>query len=241
MNLEALQQQMHAAVKDLRPVAEVAAVLGVDPARLAIYRRMVRAHVFTALSSRLPATLRLLGITEGSALYEAYLQAHPPREATLPEAAAAFPGFLAQRLEAEGGTGSVLPFAVALAELEWALFQVNRDPTPLPEGATLAGLVLNPTLQVMAWPWPVGSYLTAHNQGRVGEVPAPAEELVLLFRRPASGNPCFYVGTPERLFVIKMVHEGLSVEAAARLGDQAVAPVAQALASAVEIGLVLAP
>lgn len=239
MRLEALQQQMHAAVKDLRPVAEVAAVLGVDPARLAIYRRMVRAHVFTALSSRLPATLRLLGITEGSALYEAYLAAHPPREATLPEAAAAFPGFLAQRLEA--GDASVTAFGVALAELEWALFQVNRDPTPLPEWATLAGPVLNPTLQVMAWPWPVGSYLTAHNRGQEGEVPAPAEELVLLFRRPASGNPCFYVGTPERLFVIKMVHEGLSVEAAARLGDQAVAPVAQALASAVEIGLVLAP
>ncbi len=234
---------MHAAVKDGRPVAEVASALGVDPARLAIYRRMVRTHVYTALSSRLPATLGLLGAADEtlawSTLYEVYLAECPPQAATLPEAAAAFPGFLARRLEAEDPT--VPAFAVAVAELEWALFQVNRDPTHLPDPRDLSGMVLNPTLQVMAWPWPVATWMLAHNRGERPALPASGEELVLIFRRPKSGHPCFHVATPERLFVLKMVHEGLGVAEAAGLGGQEEGAVRGALTSALEIGLVLGP
>lgn len=237
MNLEALQRAMHDAVKDHRPVSEVAAELGVDPARLAIYRRMVRGHVLTALVSRLPETTRRLGAVAETpawhALFEHYLQAHPPSAPTLPEAAAAFPGFLAEHHEALG----LHPAVAALAELEWALFAVNRDATELP--APAAHPVLNPTLQVLQWPWPVASELAARRRGEDPPPPAPGEELVLLFRRPATGHPCFHVATPARLFAIKVVHEGMTVAQASEAAGQPVEVVAGVLDEARAIGLVI--
>lgn len=241
MTLEDIQRRMHAAVKDLQPVEVVAAELGMDPERLAIYRRMVRSHVHTAVAGRLPVSTALLGAPDDTpawqALFEAYLAECPPSAPTLPEAAAAFPGFLGRRAEA----GEVAPFTAAVAELEWAAFQVNRDPTQLPDPKQLSAPVLNPTLQIMSWPWPVTSFVVAWQRGERPAEPSPAEELTLVFRRPATGHPCYHVATPDLLFVLKMVHDGLSVEAAAQISGQGMEAVEAALAGAVGIGLVIAP
>ncbi|MEZ4474329.1 MAG: DNA-binding domain-containing protein [bacterium] len=244
--LAELQQQMHDAVKDRAPVAVVAAALGVDPKRLAIYRRMIRHHVVVALCSRLGATTALLGADQETpawtALLEGYLEACPPSHWALGHAAGAFPGYLAERVGAQG----VTPFHVAVAELEWALYTVNRDETRLPprhpayvEGAPLA---LNPTLQILEWPYPVAAFLAAFNRGEGPAVPtAPTDpELVLVFRRPVSGNPYFQAATPALLFALKVVHDGLSVDEAVVASGQQPADVEAALRHATDIGLVLA-
>lgn len=245
-DLEALQRHMHTAVKGLAPVHVVAAALGVDAKRLAIYHRMIRHHVVAALQTRLGATTALLGAGEETPAWErllaAYLADCPPSHWALGHAAGAFPGFLAERVEAGEATG----FHVALAELEWALYTVNRDATRLPphhrayvEGAPLA---LNPTLQILEWPYPVAAFLAAFNRGEGPAVPtAPGDpELVLVFRRPASGNPYFHAATPALLFALKMVHDGLTVADAAAASGQPAEAVQAALADAVQQGLVLA-
>lgn len=244
MKLESIQRALHAAVKDQRPLAEVAAELGADTARLAIYRRMIRGHVRAAVTGRLEVCCELLGAGEDTpawqVLFEGYLAACPPAHWALGEAAAGFPGYLATRLEQ--GDPAVQPFHVAVAELEWSLFQTNRDETQLPEPRALSVPILNPTLQVLEWPWPVASFMTAWSRGTRPPLPTTeVPEMALVFRRPATGNPCFYVGTPTLLFALKVTHDGLSVAEAVAQSGQPPEAVTSALDVAAEIGLVLRP
>lgn len=237
MTLEALQATMYAAMRGEVPLDAAAATLGADPARLAIYRRMIRGHVATALRSQLTACVGALGADDDTpewrAIFEGYLASCPPTHWALLEAARAFRGFLHARI----GTLGITPVHVCLAELEWALFEIARDPVRLP--APGAEPVLNPTLQVLEFPYPVARFVAAWYAGRRPALPGEGDTLVLAFRRPSTQHPCFYTATPPLLFALKMVHDQLSVAAAVEASGQPEDAVRGALARGIEAGLIL--
>lgn len=237
MRLSDLQQAMHAAMRGERPVEQVAGDLGADPARLGIYARMIQGHVDTALRSQLTACVGALGAEDDTpqwqAIFAAYRAECPPSHWALLEAARAFRGFL----HAHVGEHGITEAHLCLAEFEWALYEIARDPTRLPEPT--ATPVLNPTLQVLQFPYPVVGFVAAWYRGERPALPVPGDTMALAFRRPASGHPCFYSATPELLFALKMVHDGLSVADAVAASGQPAGAVQAALDRGVAAGLVI--
>lgn len=235
--LNDLQAVMHQVLRDALPVAEGAAQLGVDPARLAIYHRFVHRHVQHALEANFPATLAALPADVRATLHAAYFAAHPPGTWSLDAAAAAFPAFL----DARAGVEAPTPFHAALAHLEWALSEVYHDPAvpPVPETTTL-----NPTLTVLESAYPVAAYLAAAQAGGPPpEVPEaqPAPTLTLVFRHPVRETACFFAATDALLFALKVAHDALDpLEVAAALGLDPNAAL-DAMRAGVACGLLLAP
>jgi hypothetical protein len=235
--LNDLQAVMHRVLRDALPVAEGAALLGVDPGRLAIYHRFVHRHVQQALEANFPVTLAALPAATREALHADYFAAHPPGTWSLDAAAAAFPAFLEARAGAEPPT----PFHAALAHLEWALSEVYHDPAELPVPQTT---LLNPTLTVLESVYPVAAYLAAVQAGGAppeAPVPLPAPTLTLVFRHPIRETACFFAATDALLFALKVAHDALDpVQVAAQLGLDPNAAL-EAMRAGVDCGLLLAP
>jgi hypothetical protein len=235
MTLEATCRAIHDTVRENRSVAEVARELGVDERRLDIYRSMVRGHVYTALSANYDVLAGVLGEPLFDALYEAYLVAHPPSSWALNQAASAFPEFLATAYDA--GRAGLVPFHGALAEFEWALYEVGVDPAE-PEASERP--TLNPTLAVLQTDYPVVPFVLAWQRGEGPAVPEPEATLSLVFQRPATGRAAFYNGSGDLLFALKMVHDGMDVATAAEASGHPTDVVEGLLAAAIDIGLVIA-
>jgi hypothetical protein len=237
--LNRTQAALHAAMRGARSLDAVAQDLGADPARLGIYHRMVRGHVSTALRSQLTVCVESLGAAEETpewqALFDAYYSDHPPSHWALLEAARGFRDFLLTQV----GQHGVTPFHVGLAEFEWALYDISRDPARVPMAPPTGRWQLNPTLQVLEFPYPVVWFTAQWMRGERPALPDEAPEMALAFRRPRSGHPCFYTATPELLFALKMAHDGLSVGDAVTLSGQPREAVQAAFDRGVDIGLVI--
>lgn len=235
--LAEMQSVMHQVVRDEVPVAEAAARLGVDPARLAIYHRFVHRHVQQALEANFPATLAALPADTRADLHAAYFAAHPPGTWSLDAAAAAFPAFLAARAGATPPT----PFHAALATLEWALNEVYHDPSAPPAPGAV---VLNPTLVVLESVYPVAAYLAAAQTAGPPPPEPPAgaaPALTLVFRHPVRQTACYFAATDALLFALKVAHDALDPrQVAADLGvDPSVA--LAAMRAGLDCGLLLGP
>ncbi|MFN3199621.1 MAG: putative DNA-binding domain-containing protein [Bradymonadia bacterium] len=237
MSLSSIQSVMHDVLRGQRSVDEAAELLGVHPARLAIYRRFVRRHVHTALSAEFPLLATWLGEDGWSELFELYYLAHPPKDPTLPEAAVHLPA-LVSTLSAEDRLG-LTPAHVALAEFEWALYEVSIDGTPLPDPDTLDGPIINPTLALLSFPYDVASLAGALQAGERPESPEPDETLVLAFQSLPRRVAHWHRGRDPLLFALKVVHEGLSAEAAAQISGQPLEQVTAVLEEASQLGLIL--
>lgn len=237
LTLEATERAIHDAVRSNRSIAEVAAELGVDERRLDIYRSMVAGHVHTALSANFDVLAEVLGAPLFEALYEDYRAAHPPSSWALNDAASEFPAFLAAAYDA--GRPGLVPFHGALAELEWALYEVAIHPAELPEAPDAH--VLNPTLTVLQTAYPVVPFVMAWQRGEGPSLPEAEETVSLVFQRPSTGRAAFYNGSGDLLFALKMVHDGLDVATASEVSGQPTEVIEALLARAVDTGLVIAP
>lgn len=246
-SLATLQLTLHRLFRDELPVDAAAEALGADPRRLDIYHRAVHLHVRHALEANFPVTLASLPADTRTALHAAYFATHAPTTWNLDAAAEAFPDFLDASLAAEAPPPGLTPFHPALARLEWELTTVwgaedtaPEDPTP--QTAPTAP-VLNPTLALLESPYPLVAYLARPDAASPDTLPAPAEapELVLVFRHPSRRTACFYAATGDLLFALKVVHDGLDPQTAARAAGLDEAAALSAMALAVEVGLVVAP
>ncbi len=238
MTLEQLQRLMHDVVKQGVEVEAGAAALGVDPARLRIYRNFARTPVRTALELNLPMTQALLGEERWEALYEDYLRACPPRSWELNAAAEAYPMFLEAQLDA--GREGVTHFAVCLSAFEWAQFETLRHPAVIP--AQVDATTLNPTLTLLQQAYPVVPYAARWSRGeRDLSPPEPAESIALLFRHPTRHHCRFYAASDVLLFAMKVAHDGLSAAQAAAESGQPLEAVEAALSEAQRTGLILRP
>lgn len=239
LTLVELEQLVHQVVRDEVPLGEGAAALGVDPDRLSIYRRFVHTHIRTALEANFSLLQSWLGEPNWTALVEGYRAAHPPSHWGLNEAAAQFTAWLVAQVEA--GAHGLTPAHQALAELEWALYETQADPTRIPRPEDLDAPALNPTLQVMSLTYPIVPVAVDLTHGETPEMPEAAESMVLVYRRPGTEISAYHTAEPNLLFAIKMLHDGLSVAAVAESLGAAPEVVEGVLRQAAQAGVAILP
>jgi len=163
-SLRELQRGVRRALLGRGDAAAAAAVVEdglAAPARLAIYRH----HVFTTLTAALQATFPVVCrlVDERFFAYAAdrYIRREPPSGPCLFEYGATFPAFLAGFPACLG-----LPYVADVARLEWAMNRaLHAPPCAAIPAATLRqiaaqatgdeALALDPSLALVASPWPV--------------------------------------------------------------------------------------
>ncbi len=145
---------------------------GLDPrARLAVYRH----HVFTTLTAALeaayPVVCRLVDRRFFAYAADAFVKRLPPAGPCLAEFGSALPEFLASFPACEG-----YPYLPDVARLEWAVHRAAHapraaglDPARLrvvaAEDMPRLSFAMDPTLSLLASPWPVDGIWKAHQNG----------------------------------------------------------------------------
>jgi len=155
--------------RDATPAASIVVGDGLPPeARIAIYRHHVVASLTAAVATTYPVVSRLVG--DGFFRYAAheFIQAHPPAGPCLFEYGAGLAEFLGA-FEPAGG----LPYLADVARLEWALHTAAHADEFVPldlvtlahvagDGAGAFTFQLDPSLVLIASPWPVDTIWQAN-------------------------------------------------------------------------------
>ncbi len=168
----ATQAAFRAAIFDGAPPVDVTAP---DPSeaarRFAVYRNNVVHSLIEALRRRFPVVERLVGTDFATAMFGAFVRAHPPRSPLMMEYGDRMPAFLETFPPAAS-----LPYLADVARLELARGAAYHaadadplDPTALAEAANRAPedlrLRLHPSLQVLASPHPFHSIWAMNQPG----------------------------------------------------------------------------
>lgn len=203
--------------------------------RVAVYRNNTRHFHRTALALTFPVVLRRVGEEYFRQLAHEYREAHPSRSGDLHWFGAAFPGWLAARLQ-----DSEYAWLADLARLEWACEEAAAAGTepaasldvlrPLPpEALEGARLRLQPSLRLVVSDWPVWSVWQA-NQGEDAGAPVDL----------ATGpQHCACACAEDRVVVYRLAAEDHAVLAALHDGATLGGAIAQAGSSPDVLGRVL--
>lgn len=175
MRLAETQASIRAAIfgKGLRAV-------NATPAhRLAIHRRHYHASLITALTTKFPATVWLMGPNEFTETAAAFVRSHPPQAPCIAEYGESFPNFIAGM-----PISARAPYMADVTKADWHLGQVSiaiaEPPLAIDTLATVAPeqlpeiyLTLQPGLRFLAAEWPIDSLIALYLGGN------PPEEFVL--------------------------------------------------------------
>lgn len=144
--------------------------------RLAVYRHHVLATLASVLKDAYPVVLRLVG--DGFFAYAAdrFVRRHPPEGPCLFEYGAAFAGFLAAFPPCRE-----LPYLPDVARLEWAMHAaLHAEEVPAADLQALRAVAadalggvrlrLDPSLTLLASPWPVDGIWRANQPGADTEI-----------------------------------------------------------------------
>ena len=103
---------------------------GADPVRLRVYRNGFLKACADALRASYPAVEQIVGEDSFAALARPFVEANPPRTASLIGYGSGFPDFLAQSAEVHG-----LPYLAAFASLDraWLELYFAEDPPASPD------------------------------------------------------------------------------------------------------------
>lgn len=191
-SLEALQSWMQQAITHPRGVTAGASLESINSTlaassrqtaaeRLSIYERAYFARLVGCLESMFPALREALEEESFAALAIAYLDQHPPGTYTLATLADQFVACLrTTRPAREGDAPDHFDFLIDLAELEHTIDKVFDGPGSehlavltladlqglTPDALASARLVLNPSLRLLTFQFPVNDYYTRFRQGR---------------------------------------------------------------------------
>lgn len=166
-----LQSQMAGAVLDQSagvPAAIRGAARGEAERRFSVYRNNLAAGLVSALAARFPVVQRLVGPAFFSAMASIYIKEEPPRTPVLLEYGSGFAGFIDGFVPA-----STVPYLGDVARLEFArgraYHAADREPLAArafaeldPDAIADAGVVLHPSLGIVASCYPVVSIWEAH-------------------------------------------------------------------------------
>ncbi len=153
---------------------------GLDPrARLAVYRHHILTTLTAVLESAYPVVCRLVDRRFFAYAADAFIKRHPPAGPCLAEYGATFPDFLAAFPACDGH-----PYLPDVARLEWAIHRASQSPQTEPlDHARLRSVdpadmprltfAMDPSLSLVASPWPVDRIWSAHQDG--GEPAEPVE------------------------------------------------------------------
>lgn len=167
--------------------------------RLAIYRNAYYARLLECLRGFFPALSHAIGVEAFDEFAFGYLQKYPSESYTLNRLADRFAKFLEETSPDKNASPEANwpDFLIDLARLEWTIEEVF-DGTGNEEGATLSvdalkaippdqwpevRLIPNPSLQLLAFRFPVNDYYTEFRQGRAAEIPTPRNTWVAIHRR----------------------------------------------------------
>jgi hypothetical protein len=243
--LRELQSQMHAVLRGTKSVADVARAVGVNEKRLGIYRGFVRGHVRNSLGKIYPITRQLVGRERWDTLYEGFFASCPPTSWELNTSVEPFYGYLDAQITA--GAIPVSPFLASFAQYEWEEFATYIHPAAVPSPETLVAAIVNPTVTVLQFDYPVVPFVVAHPEaddvGPETLLPDRLEtpQMALLFRRAETYGVAYHVATPALLFAVRVTMEGMSVEEAATQSGQPIDAIEAAMERAIAIGLILSP
>jgi hypothetical protein len=176
-SLRELQRGMRAALLGETPAAIVASIAGDGigaSAGLDVYRHHVLTSLTAALRATFPVVCRLVDERFFGYAADRYIRAEPPTGPCLGEYGATFPDFLG----AFPACAS-LPYLADVARLEWAMARALDAPDEAPLRAetlrscasTAAGalvLKLDPSLSLLASPWPIDAIWRANQPGADG-------------------------------------------------------------------------
>lgn len=242
MKLAEVQRLMHELLRGQAAPDEVAAALGADARRLAIYRDFVARHVADALDKNFVYTRALLGDHWG-ALVDRYYRERPAHHWELNAAGEAFPDFLEEQRAA--GHGRLTPFHVVLAQFEWEEWVAFAHPARIPAPEEVQAPALNPTLAVLESPYALVDFLVAHRDALSPELPLPAPlpapQTLLVFRHPVGLLANAVAAGTDLLLAMKMAAEAIPVAAAAEATGRTAADVRTALGAAAERGVIILP
>jgi hypothetical protein len=204
-----------------------------------VYARFVRQHVRTVLEKNFTVLAELLPPARWNQLVDGYFTSQPSHHWELNANAEAFPDFVLQQASLPGSALTGLHAELAL--LEWQEFVVFTAPDRWPT-APAGRWVLNPTLALLQFSFPVSAFVTAWRASPPEHRPAPpdeeAPETVMLFRHPETERVVFHRADEPLLFAFKVAHDGLSPEQAAQATGLGVEEVVERLSRASQLGLV---
>lgn len=146
-------------------------------ARLAVYRHHVLTTLTATLAAAYPVVCRLVDQRFFAYAADAFIRRHLPTEPCLAEYGAGFPDFLAS-FPACGA----LPFLPDVARLEWAVHRAaqHSDAASLdlarlrrvdPRDMAELRFVPDPSVALLASPWPVDKIWKAHQEGTIEALP----------------------------------------------------------------------
>jgi len=124
-----------------------------------------------------------------------------------------------------------------LARLELALFRAGMAKVPL----QVESLCLNPTVQLVQLAWKNLPCLLEQTQRGDVTLPKPADELLVVWKSPASRKIMLRTATTQDLLALKMVAEGISPGEAASAGNAQLNIVRDALDAATRDGILMGP
>lgn len=164
MSLSDLQKAFTA---HLRTPEAVPAPDDVDPARVAVYRRLVWKNISGLLNKNFPVCRKVLGEPAFDALGSAFLADHRATTPWFPRLAAEFVAYLEHERAANPAAAADPPFLADLAHYEWLEAKVLIDPAdpavptesvrPLVDGESCLDrqVCVNPTLVLGLFRYPV--------------------------------------------------------------------------------------
>jgi len=207
-----------------------------------VYQELVKSHIRQTLELRFPVVSSILSPREWSTVVDLYFRDLPESKYEGDHVGTDFHAFLESQVS--GGALPIAEFHVELAELEWNLLvagQQDRLPSQLRSNRP----VLNPTLVILEVRYPVVDF---YDRWMLDEefrenpvIPAPLDKsgFVFLFRVPDSGLPAAWHATDELLFVFKVIHDRMTLQQAAELGELVEDDARELIARAMRIGLVI--
>jgi len=199
------------------------------PERLGIYGYHARIFLEKMLAKVFGGVRDALGSERWAAVMADYYATRPATHFEINEGGRGFPDHLA-------GQADVPEWVPPLARLEWAVFDVSRDPEEVPD--SVERLMVNPTLVTVEHEWKLCPWLA--RDPRSGE-PAREDELALVWRNPYTMRGRYQSGGPRPLLAVKIALEGIPLERAAAEGGVDAAAIEAVVADALRHGLLLGP
>jgi len=242
-SLTASFKAMHLLLRREISPSEAATALKAPEERLAAYQTFVRGHVDGILEKNFTVLPELLGHDAWRSLRLRYFLEIPARHFEINSNAAAFPGWLAELVE--DGEPGLTEAHVELCELEWQEFAAFADEVEQRDLHALDGPVLNPTLRVLNFRYPIAAFLAAWRRSTPGARPAmPGEqspEIVFVFRDARTLDHAFVEADDNLLFAFKVVHDQLTLKVAAAAVGSDEATVLRTLEQAADVGILHLP
>ncbi|MEW6570063.1 MAG: thio(seleno)oxazole modification radical SAM maturase SbtM [Nitrospirota bacterium] len=144
-----------------------------------------------------------------------------------------------QRALGKMGDRGLPAFLPELARLEWTLNEISNRKIDIP--GKVESISINPTLQLLNLSWKNLGYLLEAEDQYTLKSPERAEELVIVWRDPVTGEPKVNPASNEDLLVLKIIAEEIDTKTVAEAGHLSVAAIDSAIDRAVRKGMLLSP